>query len=137
MPSRSGLASKTAGAEQIAVVLLLYCCFTAALLLLYCCFTAALLPLTAALLLLYCCFTAALLLLYSCFTAAYSCFTAGPWLPTSALSWPPTSRYSFYLLYWYKSTNTGVEGNTGIVLLVQKYKYWRKLLGSPANVQVG
>jgi hypothetical protein len=32
------------------LLLLLYCCFTAALLLLYCCFTAALL-------LLYCCFT--------------------------------------------------------------------------------
>jgi hypothetical protein len=50
---------------QVLLVLLLYCCFTAALLLLYCCFTAALL-------LLYCCFTAALLLLYCCFTALAS-----------------------------------------------------------------
>ena len=32
MPSRSGLASKTAGAEQIAALLLLYCCLQ----LLYC-----------------------------------------------------------------------------------------------------
>jgi Tat protein secretion system quality control protein TatD with DNase activity len=39
--------------EKLAV-LLLYCCFTAALLLLYCCFTAALL-------LLYCCFTASII----------------------------------------------------------------------------
>ncbi len=39
------------------LLLLLYCCFTAALFLLSCCFIAALLPL-------YCCFTAALLLLY-------------------------------------------------------------------------
>jgi lysylphosphatidylglycerol synthetase-like protein (DUF2156 family) len=65
------------------------CCILVrfALLLLYCCFTAALLLLTSglrdafegawcilvrfALLLLYCCFTAALLLLYCCFTASY------------------------------------------------------------------
>jgi len=81
-------------------LLLLYCCFTAALLLphtligaayhsWFCdvdalkkwfgvkdgrCGTNCCCP--AALLLL--CFTAALLLLYYCFTADYSCFTAGP-----------------------------------------------------------
>jgi hypothetical protein len=49
---------------------------TAALLLLYCCFTAAVLLRTRNVAelrdgsLLYCCFTAALLLLYCCFTAA-------------------------------------------------------------------
>jgi superfamily II DNA/RNA helicase len=57
------------------LLLLLYCCFTAALLLLYCCFTDVAargvdIPLLENVLLLYCCFTAALLLLYCCFTTA-------------------------------------------------------------------
>jgi hypothetical protein len=44
-------------------LLLLYCCFTAALQLLCCCFAG---EQGSARLLLYCCFTAALLLLYCC-----------------------------------------------------------------------
>jgi hypothetical protein len=36
-------------------------------------------------------------------------------------------RYSFYLLFWYKSTNTGAEERTKVLsllaFLVQKYKY--------------
>jgi hypothetical protein len=46
--------------------------------------------------------------------------------------------YSVYLLYWYKSTNTGgiwvaeydVPGILSLlVLLVKKYKYWRNMGG--------
>jgi hypothetical protein len=69
----------------VSTLLLLYCCFTAALLLLYCnvryrVHKRGLRFSTGRACLLYCCFTAALLLIYCCFTAAvlliYCCFTA-------------------------------------------------------------
>jgi hypothetical protein len=70
------------------------------------------------------------------------------WRHTDSVSWAATLllRYSVYLLYWYKSTNTdaelrelGCNSSTQVLsllaLLVQKYllkyKYWRTPAASP------
>jgi hypothetical protein len=118
MLSRSGLASKTAGAEQITVVLLLHCCFTAVVLLL----------------------TAALLQAPDCRRArchgrqrAGTQFTYFPGTKVHILALKATQEF----FYWYKSTNTDASScappptsrlaSTKVQiltqLLVQKHKY--------------